>query len=140
MGASVVVSDSFLNMLRNIAPTIVRDGGYISLHTADPGATGVSEVPFADAYARQLIPAAGWDAPLGVIGVNRHIPNNALVQFPVPGGTGWGTITHLGIWIHATNATAADFWGGGALTDQTKVAGAGADVNFPIAAARWQMG
>jgi len=138
MASSEVVMDAILNMLNNTAPTIARDGAYLSLHTGDPGVTGANEATGV-AYARVLVDAANWGAPTGVAGTNRHIANGTLVQFATPGAGGWGSITHLALWITLAGATAADFWSGGILTNGPKTAGEGADVNFPIAAARWQV-
>lgn len=69
--------------------------GYVSLHTADPGATGTSEVAGGSpAYARK---AVSWGTP-----ANGSVASNGAVVFDVPGST---TITHLGYWSAATGGT-----------------------------------
>lgn len=79
---------------------------YISLHTADPGNTGASEVS-GGSYARV--------GPVTFVNAGNNptvASNNALVQFPVATGA-WGTITHFGIWSAASGGT---FYGSGALS------------------------
>lgn len=73
---------------------------HISLHTADPGTTGASEV-VGGSYARV---AVTWDP--AAAGVKA---NNAALVFQVPVGT---TVTHVGGWTASSGGT---FRGGGAL-------------------------
>lgn len=73
---------------------LVGDGttdknNFISLHTADPGATGASEVT-GGTYARQ---ATNWAAPANSQAVGSSVTLN------VPAGQ---TITHWGVWSLAT--------------------------------------
>jgi len=65
---------------------------YVSLHTADPGNTGASEVgTVGTGYARQV-------ATFNSTGNNPTVrANNAIIQFPIA-LTGWGEVTHVGIW------------------------------------------
>jgi hypothetical protein len=62
---------------------------YMSLHTADPGATGASEVTDAS-YARVNV-TSSWAAPSSA-----SISNNATITFQFM-TTGF-TATHIGIW------------------------------------------
>lgn len=79
-------------------------GVYISLHTADPGNTGASEVA-GGAYARQSIAFTNS-------GDNPTLArNNAVVQFPTATAN-WGTVTHFGLW---DAASAGNFRGSGAV-------------------------
>jgi hypothetical protein len=73
---------------------------HASLHTADPGSTGTSEVT-GGSYARV---AVTWAASSGG---TKNI--TAAVTFQVPAGT---TITHFGMWSASSGGT---FRGGGAL-------------------------
>lgn len=78
---------------------------YVSLHTADPGDAGTSEVS-GSAYARQgavTFTNAGNNPTVA--------SNSAIVTFPVATGA-WGTITHFGIW---SAVTAGTFRGSGAV-------------------------
>jgi hypothetical protein len=77
---------------------------YVSLHTADPGATGAAEVTGGTpAYTRR---AVTWTAAVaGVRGLN------AAVTFDVPSAT---TVTYFGLWSAATGGT---FLGGDVLRD-----------------------
>ena len=73
---------------------------HASLHTADPGSTGTSEVT-GGSYARVAIT---WAAASG--GTKQL---TAAVTFQVPAGT---TITHFGLWSAISSGT---FRGGGSL-------------------------
>lgn len=91
---------------------------YVSLHTADPGLTGTSEV-VGGSYARQTVT---WDAPTN--GVTQN--GGAAVTFTnMPSAT----ITHAGIW---DSATAGNFIYGDALTNGNQVVNAGGTFEFPI--------
>lgn len=89
---------------RNVAlDAIGAVGLYVSLHTADPGTTGASEVTGGSpAYARQ---ACTWDAA-----ASGSMALAAAKTFDVPSGT---TVTHFGVWSAATSGT---FYGGGELS------------------------
>lgn len=80
---------------------------YASLHTADPGSNGTSEVTGGSpAYARKSIT---WAAPS-----NGSVATSANLVFDVPGST---TISYVGYWTAATSGT---FLGSRALdTPQT---------------------
>ena len=108
-------NDIIDHMLRNQAyspPAAV----YLSLHTADPGTTGASEVS-GGSYARQQValdPAAA-----------KRTSNTAAESFTdMPAAT----VTHVGLW---TASSAGTFILGGALTSSQSVA---AGNTFTIAA------
>ena len=83
-------------------------GGYISLHTADPGTTGASEATGGSpAYARKLTTWTGGASDGSVAGSEVTIDLAA------------GTYTHFGVW---TAATAGTFIGGGSITSTTLAA------------------
>jgi hypothetical protein len=67
-------------------------GAYISLHTADPGITGASEVA-GGTYVRKL---TTWAA------ASTGSRAGSLVNVPVPAGT---TVTHAGVWSAASAGT-----------------------------------
>lgn len=76
--------------------------GFVSLHTADPGSGGTSEVAGGSpAYGRK---AVTWGSPSA-----GAVASSANVVFDVPGST---TITHLGYWSASTGGT---FYGSRAL-------------------------
>lgn len=85
--------DEMLNDLDTLAT-------HASLHTADPGSTGASEVT-GGSYARVPIT---WNAASG--GTKTL---TAAVTLQIPSGT---TITHFGLWSASSGGT---FRGGGAL-------------------------
>jgi hypothetical protein len=79
---------------------------YVSLHTGDPGNTGLTEVS-GGAYARQ--------GPITFANAGNNptvASNSAIITFPVATGS-WGTIGYFGVW---DAATAGNFRGSGALT------------------------
>jgi hypothetical protein len=79
---------------------------YISLHTADPGNTGASEVS-GGSYARQ--------GPVTFANTGNNpttAANDAVIEFPVA-TVSWATITHFGIW---SASSAGTFYGSGALS------------------------
>lgn len=79
---------------------------FISLHTADPGTTGASEVA-GGGYGR----VSG-----GVFNQSGSNPttasNAATIEFAVATGS-WGTVTHFGVWSASSGGT---YLGGWALT------------------------
>lgn len=79
---------------------------FASMHTADPGTTGASEVAGGvPAYARKAItwnPAAAG-----------NLDNNANPVFDIPSTT---TVTHFGLWSAAVGGT---FYGGADITDES---------------------
>ena len=79
---------------------------YVSLHTADPGDSGSSEVT-GGSYARQ------GAITFANAGNNPTVASNSsIVTFPAATAS-WGTITHFGIWSLASGGV---FRGSGALT------------------------
>ena len=89
---------------------------YVSLHTADPGDTGASEVAGGN-YARIAVANAGWTKTTAG---TASATNNADITFPSTGTVTWsGTVTHVGIW---SASTAGNFLYGGALSASKVVA------------------
>lgn len=82
--------------LNSIATKYGTDAVYLSLHTADPGTTGTSEVTGGSpAYARKAI---AWGAASnGVI--------TGSVVFDVPAST---TVAFVGVWSAATGGNFLD--------------------------------
>lgn len=79
-------------------------GTYVSLHTGDPGTTGINEVTLGafPAYARQKAEGAGaigsgWAAPVAGVSSNAK-------QMVYPGNNGASpiTVTHYAVWDAAT--------------------------------------
>lgn len=66
---------------------------YLSLHSADPGTTGASELS-GGGYARQAIVFSTW--------ASGSTSNNAAISVPNAGTT---AVTHIGIWSAATAGT-----------------------------------
>lgn len=88
---------------------------FVSLHTADPGATGASELS-GGSYARQAIT---FGAPSGGTSSNTNVLNFA--------GLPAATITHFALWDASTAGT---FHQSGALNSSQTVS-AGNTLQFP---------
>lgn len=91
---------------------------YVSLHTADPGETGASEVS-GSGYARQQITTAGWNA--AVSGLSDNINAIAFTNLPA------ATITHAGLWDSLSGGNF--LWGGPLNTSQVVAAGESYQLN-----------
>lgn len=78
--------------------------GYLSAHTADPGATGTNEVS-GSPYARA---AVAWGAASGGSGAA-----SAAVNISIPGGV---TVAYVGLWSAASGGT---FYGAAAITAES---------------------
>lgn len=101
------LTDATLNSMADHLGTLAT---HVSLHTADPGTTGASEVT-GGTYARQLV---AWDAA-----ANGDLSLQGTETFNVPAGV---TVTHFGLWSAATGGT---FRGGGALSASETFTSAG---------------
>ena len=92
-----------------LAPLVAT--AFVSLHTGDPGPTGVNEVT-GGAYAR-VGPVAFTNA-----GSEPTVASNsALLTFPAA-TAGWGQIGYFGIWTAASGGT---FQGSGMVTPSTQI-------------------
>jgi hypothetical protein len=89
---------------------------YVSLHTADPGLTGASEVT-GGSYARQLANASFAAASSG------SKSTNAIIDFA---GMPAATVSYAGIW---DTSSSGNFLVGGSLTSP-KTVGAGDTFRF----------
>lgn len=95
---------------------------FVSLHTADPGNNGTSEIA-GNGYAR--VAATFTDT-----GANPTTGSNAtIVSFPTATG-GWGTVTFFGLW---DSLTGGNFQGSGAI-DTARTVLNGDLVRFPTGA------
>lgn len=119
MAISTYERDARLNHFRGTAYPAVATNYYISLHSADPGLTGASELT-GNAYARVAVsPVAGsWTAP-ATNGAVREISNTATIVFPTATTANWAAATHFGV---NDAATAGNFLRGAALTASKTVA------------------
>jgi len=92
--------------LASIGENVVLDalltGRFVSLHTGDPGNSGVSEVS-GGSYARQSV-------TFNKTGSNPTVAsNNAAIQFPVATAS-WGTIGFFGLWSALTGGNFLGGW------------------------------
>lgn len=94
--AVVALKDALNNALFNATAFSVANM-YLSLHTADPGATGASEVT-GGTYVRQAVPK--------VASSSGTYTNNANIDFTLMPAC---TVTHAGLWSASTTGTY--YWG-----------------------------
>ena len=102
MATSTYERDARLNTFRATAYPTNPANFYISLHSADPGATGASELS-GNGYARVAVSVASgsWTAP-ATNGSVRQITNAGSVTFAAATGADWATATYCGIWDAST--------------------------------------
>ena len=122
--------DNRLKIFRNTAYPTIPANYYFSLHSADPGATGASELS-GNGYARVAVaPGTGsWSAP-ATNGAVREISNSAAITFPTATGSDWTAATHFGVW---DASTVGNFFRGSALTN-SKTVQVGDTASFAIGA------
>lgn len=108
MPLSLYFKNKALDVLRNQTFTGIATT-YASLHTADPGETGASEVTGGTpAYARK---STTWNASSGGTIDNSNVP-----VFDVPAGT---TVKYVGLW---DAVTAGNFLGSDRIADEVYAA------------------
>lgn len=109
---------------------------YISLHTGDPGEDGqtANEVS-GGSYARKSTAATDWNAATDA---DPSVTTNATDLTFVTATGAWGTITHFGVWTHASNATEAEFLYSGSLSPSQAVV-SGNTVSFPAASLQFTL-
>lgn len=113
MAVSTYERDARLNTFRATAYPTNPANFYISLHSADPGLTGTSELS-GNGYARVAVSVASgsWSAP-ATNGSVRQITNAGAVAFAAATGSDWTSATYFGIWDALTTG---NFKRGAALT------------------------
>lgn len=104
-------SDTHANAILDLlgSGTTMHSATYISLHTADPGGTGASEVS-GGSYARVQVNQDGATQPYWNTAATSAMDNNGAITFPEGGAD--ASVTHVGMW---DAATAGNFLRGGAL-------------------------
>ena len=107
-GLSDFAEVKLLNCLFNQTNWTAPSAIFLSLHTADPGDTGASELPSTGAYARVDV-SASFPTASGSSGV---LSNDAQINFPTATAD-WTTVTHWGLY---DASSAGNFLCGGALT------------------------
>lgn len=109
-GASDYTKANIIQALLRGVTMPIPAGTYVSLHTADPGGTGASEVDTANwpAYVRRHAEAGGaintgWTAPSGGVSTNQK-----QLTFPSHDGVPAVTVTHFAIWDAAAAGNCLD--------------------------------
>jgi hypothetical protein len=101
---------------------------YLSIHTADPGVTGVNaDVSTAVAGGRTTVPISALGAPAGASGGGRIISNTSLITV-TSSAADTASVTYFGIW---DADTAGNFLCYGILAQPVDVL-AGDLLRFPV--------
>lgn len=133
MGAfSTYLEVALLNHLFRATALTAPTTLYVSLHTAAPDETGTpSNEVTGNAYDRVAVTCntTNWGAPSTAAGHSQTL-NSGAIAFPTPTPSGWGTVTHVGMYDAATNG---NLMFSGALT-ASKVINAGDTVQFAASA------
>lgn len=144
---STYAQNQFLKWLTQAtAPTTAPNPIYCSLHTADPGQTGTSEVSTSGTgYARVSVSTTTASAIFGgnhvagaapvANGTKQEVTNSAAITFPSPTGT-WGTCGYFGFWDAASGG---NFLIGGALTASIAPLNGDSAPSFAVGAAAIDM-
>ena len=103
MGASTYLADNVLDHVLKTAAFAQPTNVYASLHSADPGTTGASELS-GSGYAR--VQHNAWNAA-----ASGSATNNGVIAF-AQATADWTQATHFGLW---DAVTAGNFLGGAVL-------------------------
>ncbi len=109
--------------LREGAAMGANGGAWLSLHTADPGLTGASEVT-GGTYGRQDVSGV---AKFPTVTGDSVVNSAAAIDFTLMPAC---TVTHVGLWDSQTTGGSNNFIGGAAL-DASKTVNAGDTFSFP---------
>ncbi len=119
-GLSTASANKLLDCLVNQTNWTAPTTPYLSLHTANPGTTGASEVS-GSSYARVVVTTKFPAAASGLCS------NDVAITFPTATTPGY-TVTHWGLW---DASTAGNFLAGGDVSPD-KVIGIGGIPEFAI--------
>ena len=116
--------------------TLTQTHIWVSLHTGDPGVDGqtANEVSTSGtAYARydSTNNSTFWAA--ASTADPSTIANAQAFTFPTATGSGWGTVTHFGLWNSSSATAAANFIGAAPLSASQAIA-AGNTASFATGA------
>lgn len=111
MTYTIALRNTILDYIYNQTSPSAISALYVSLHSADPGNTGASELS-GSGYARQnatsSFPASASAA----------LANNVTITFGPASGSDWVTATYFGFW---SASSAGTFYGGFILTNAQTV-------------------
>lgn len=114
MSLSNTLEDAILNAIFMKASYTSPTNIWVGLHTGDPGEAGTANAEsFTNGYARVSTAGTDWSASSG-----GSISNANIITFPTATAD-WAAganFTHVSLWKHATDQTATNCIGSGALT------------------------
>ena len=90
------LEDALKEWFRGSAFPAATGSTYVALFTAAPSDSGGGTEVSGNAYARQALAKAAGSWTAGAAG-SGQISNTAAITFPAASPSGWGTITHFGI-------------------------------------------
>lgn len=104
MPATTYLGNLILNAFLRGQTIAAPAAAYVSLHTADPGITGASEVSTGTwpAYVRKDVKGAGAFSAAFSAATTKETLNAVDLLWPAYDGAGTITITHFAIWDAAT--------------------------------------
>jgi hypothetical protein len=121
MSLSDYAEKAALDHIFGPTPMTAPSARYVSLHSADPGETGTSELPVANGYARQA-------ATFGAATLGTGVSLNSSAPVFTNTGSAWSAATHFAVWDAASGGNCL---GIGPLT-ASKTVGAGDTATFAI--------
>jgi len=134
MAFSTYLADRVLNWFKGTTFAAALSNVFISIHTADPGATGGSADVTATVTGsanRTTVASSAFTAAGNASGGGREITNTGVVQITTnAANVATQTITHFGVWDAATGG---NFLASGTLTTPVGVQ-TGDTVQFNIGA------
>jgi len=129
LAAGALLNHQFMNAALT-QPTNI----FVSLHTGNPGEDGqtANEVSTSGtAYARFSTDGTYW---ANATNADPAVILNALaIAFAVATGAGFGTVTHVGLWLHLTSTAEANYIGMYTLSSSKTIA-AGDTISFAASA------
>lgn len=122
MSLSDYAEKAILDHVFGPTPMTAPAGRYVSLHSADPGETGASELPVANGYARQA-------ATFGAATLGAGTAANTSAPTFTNSGSAWSEATHFCVWDAASGGNCLGI--GNALATP-KTLGSGDTATFAI--------
>lgn len=94
------LEDAIRNWFKGTTFPTKAANAYVGLYTAAPSDSGGGTEVSGNAYARQPVANADWTS--GAAG-SGSISNTNAITFPAANPSGWGTVTHFGVFDAVTS-------------------------------------
>lgn len=105
MGASDYLEEKILDHVFNLNSFVQPSNLYVALFTAAPSDSGGGTEVSGNAYARVEVTnnSSSWTR------TNSTVVNDNAITFPTPTPSGWGTVTHYGIYDASSGGNLIDW-------------------------------